>query len=50
MLANGPACTRHGLPSRGLHQVRLDRVLEEHGHALAGRLDVFGGERLASVL
>jgi len=31
---------------QGLHQVRLDRVLQEHGHA-AGCLDVLSRERLA---
>ena len=30
----------------GLHEVRLERVLEEDGHR-AGRLDVLGGQRLA---
>ena len=31
---------------QGLHQVRLDGVLEQHGHG-AGRLDVLGRQRLA---
>ena len=36
------------LPLQRLHEVRLDRLLEQHGHR-AGRAQLLGGDRLAFV-
>ena len=48
MLANGPACTKARVVLQRLHEVGLERVLEQHGHG-AGGMDVLGRERLAVV-
>ena len=40
------AVDERGLALERLHEVRLDRVLEEHGHR-AGRLQLLGRDRLA---
>ena len=42
------AVHEHRLALERLHEVRLDRVLEQHGHR-AGGAEVLGGDRLAAV-
>ena len=42
------AVHEHRLPLERLHEVRLDRILEQHGHR-AGGAEVLGGDRLAAV-
>ena len=46
MLANGPAWTNAGPPFERLEQVRLQGVLQQHGHR-AGDADVLGRDGLA---
>ena len=48
MLANGPAVDEHRLALERLDEIRLDRVLQEHGHG-ACRPELLGGHRLALV-
>ena len=44
MLANGPPCTSAGEAVERLHEIGLERVLEQRSHS-AGRLEIGGGDR-----
>ena len=46
MLANGPPWMKRGRALERLHQVGLERVLEQRGHGALG-LEVVGGDGLA---